>query len=123
MAKILLIEDDHTMVNLLTTLLGIEGYDVVRYKGEQDILNLIQQELPDVILLDVNLKYLENDVGNGFDLLNKIREHQDLKEIRVIMSSGMNYQIESKTAGADGFLMKPYMPDDLLQLIEGKQAL
>ena len=120
MSKIMLIEDDHTMINLLTTLLGIEGHDVLPYKGEQDVLNLIQQKLPDVILLDVNLRNLGNKYENGFDLLKAIREHQDLKEIRVIMSSGMNYQIESETAGADGFLMKPYMPDDLLKLIERK---
>ena len=118
MPKIMLIEDDTTMVGLLKTLLGIEGYQVVSWNTDKDILESIRDELPDVILLDVNLKGLGGRAISGFDLLTSIRGDQDLNQIAVIMSSGMNYQAESKAARADGFIMKPYMPDDLLAMIK-----
>jgi len=118
MSKVMLIEDDHTMIGLLTTLLGIEGYDVIAFRGDGEVLSVIGREQPDVILLDVNLKNLGNEMDNGFDLLAAIRGNSELCHISVIVSSGMNYQEESKSAGADGFIMKPYMPDDLLTLIK-----
>ena len=73
MTKIMLIEDDDTMVSLLTTLLGIEGYEVVAFQGNGEILSAIQQEMPDVILLDVNLKNMGITQISGFDLLASIR--------------------------------------------------
>jgi DNA-binding response OmpR family regulator len=54
----------------------------------------------------------------GFDLLKDIRADDQMKDIGVVMSSGMNYRQESTEAGADGFVMKPYMPDELLKLIK-----
>ena len=118
MPKVMLIEDDKTMVDLLTTLLEIEGYEVATFTGGADVLSCIQQENPEVIVLDVNLDDLGSQLTNGFDLLAAIRKDQDLCHINVIVSSGMNYLEESKAAGAAGFVMKPYMPDDLLDLIK-----
>jgi DNA-binding response OmpR family regulator len=117
MPKILLIEDDAVMVNLLKTLLKIEGFDVVAYLGDGDVFKAIKQERPDVIILDVNLKNIGMDDLTGFDLLKFLRSDDVLSNTGVIMSSGMNYQMESKKAGADGFIMKPYMPEDLLEII------
>jgi CheY-like chemotaxis protein len=106
------------MVDLLTTLLEIEGYEVVTFMGGADVLPFIQREDPEVIVLDINLDDLGSQLTNGFDLLAAMRNNEDLCHIRVIVSSGMNYQEESKTAGAVGFVMKPYMPDDLLDMIK-----
>jgi CheY-like chemotaxis protein len=118
MSKVMLIEDDDTMIGLLNTLLRIDGYEVVTFAGSEDVLQVVQREQPDLILLDVNLKNLGINGVSGFDLLKRIRSHEETKDIGVIMSSGMNYHQESKEAGADRFVMKPYMPDDLLKIIE-----
>jgi len=118
MSKIMLIEDDATMIGLLKTLLGIEGYDVVAFDGSEDVLQAIRREKPDVIILDVNLKNFGIHDFSGFDLLKRMRADDEMNKIGVIMSSGLNYRLESKEAGADGFMMKPYMPDDLLELIK-----
>ena len=118
MPKVMLIEDDKTMISLLKTLLGIEGYDVVAFKGGEDVLQVARREKPAVILMDVNLKNFGIQDITGFDLLKQIRADDELKHIGVVMSSGMSYQQESAEAGADGFVMKPYMPDDLLKLIK-----
>lgn len=118
MSKVLVIEDDAIMIGLLQTLLGIDGYDVVAYKGGEDVLQVVQREQPDVILLDVNLKNFGINDITGLDLVKHIRSDDEIKDTGVIISSGNNYQQESESAGADGFIMKPYMPDDLLKLIK-----
>ena len=118
MSKVLLIEDDDVMISLLKTLLGIDGYEVVAFRSGEDVLQVVQREQPDVILLDVNLKNLGISHVTGLDLVEQIRSNIDTKHTGVIMSSGINYQHESKAAGADAFILKPYMPDDLLKLIK-----
>ena len=118
MSKVMLIEDDTTMINLLQTLLGIEGYEVITFEGDEDVIQVVHREIPDVILMDVNLKNFGINESSGFDLLRRIRSDNDLKDIGVIMSSGMDYRQKSKREGADGFMMKTYMPEDLLSLIK-----
>jgi len=118
MSKVLLIEDDDIMISLLKTLLGMDGYEVVAFRSGEDVLQVVQREQPDVILLDVNLKNLGINHVTGLDLVEQIRSNKDIKHTGVILSSGINYQQESKAAGADAFLLKPFMPDDLLKLIK-----
>jgi CheY-like chemotaxis protein len=115
MPKIIIIEDDRTMQSLLTTLLEMEGYQVINSQQNElkACLNSMKQERPDLAFIDVNLKF-----GSGLDLLRSIRQDEQLMMIRVLMSSGLNYRDECKLAGADGFLLKPYMPDDLIQSIQ-----
>ncbi len=115
MPKIMLIEDDRTMLSLLTILLQMENFNVCSPTDDrpEDILAAIRTEKPDVVLLDVNLR-----LGNGIDLLRTMRGDEELKDTRVIMSSGLDLGHECLQAGADGFLLKPYMPDDLIKLIK-----
>jgi DNA-binding response OmpR family regulator len=112
--KIMLIEDDHTMLSLLNTLLTMEGFQMVPVGDDQfeNILSKIIIEQPDIILMDVNLRQ-----GNGLDLLSSIRSNSALANIRVIMSSGMDYKNECLNKGAQGFIMKPYMPNDLIKIL------
>jgi len=113
--KILIIEDDATMVSLLRMLLGLEGYHVVTLSSEdQDIITLAQNESPNLILLDVHLGQ-----QNGLDVVKKIKEINNLKNIKVIMTSGLDLGESCLKAGADDFVLKPYMPDELLNKIEG----
>lgn len=114
MLKVMLIEDDPTMVSLLTTLLDLEGFIVQaptdhRVKG---LLSTIIDERPQIALVDVNLRD-----GSGLDLVREIRLDPKTKDIRILMSSGLNLKQECIQAGADGFIMKPFMPDELIKLI------
>jgi CheY-like chemotaxis protein len=117
--KILLIEDDCTMLSLLRTLLSFEGYEVLELdclEQLNEIVAIIQKERPDLVLMDVNLHGFD-----GFEILSRIREDQQGKAIRVLMSSGMDFSERCQQAGADGFILKPYMPEDLIKSI--RQAL
>lgn len=108
--KVVLIEDDETMRTLLGELLRMEGYQVVSMDSiepEDTVLTQLIDQKPDVVFLDVNM--------NGRDTFAFLRKLRSKKEgIRVLMSSGMPLETESINVGADGFLMKPFMPNELL---------
>ena len=116
MHKVMLIEDDDTMRALLQTLLEFEGYKVIQQKGDtslDDYMEWIRSEKPSLILLDVHLRNL-----TGFDLVRQIRLEDDLHSTRVLMSSGMDLGIECREAGADDFILKPFMPEELVAKIQ-----
>ncbi len=110
--KILLIEDDETMRTLLRTLMHYEGFEVAQLEDDDNLdvmMDTVQREKPALILLDVYLRQV-----SGFDLLQRIRQDDELKGTRVIMSSGLDFKARCQDEGADGFLLKPYMPDELI---------
>ena len=113
MAKIMLVDDDPITKTLLQTLLEMEGFKVVPWDLGTNVLETVHLEQPDLIVMDVNLNGLD-----GIEVLRELRADQKLQEVRIIMSSGMNYQEECKQGGANDFLLKPYMPDDLINLIK-----
>jgi DNA-binding response OmpR family regulator len=113
--KVMLIEDDNTMLTLLRTLLRFEGFEIAQLDNDDNpdrILQAMRLEQPEAVLLDVHLRQF-----NGFELLHLIRQDEDLKNTRVIMSSGMDFSTRCLDEGADGFLLKPYMPEDLIDEI------
>ncbi len=112
MPKVLLLEDDRDMVALLRTFLELEGFTVRALTLGEPVLPLVESENPDVVLLDVFLAG-----QNGLQILESIRAHPRLGATRVVMVSGMDVSTECKKKGADAFLLKPYMPDDLVRLL------
>ena len=113
MTKVLLLEDDRDMVTLLRTFLELEGFTVRALTLGEPVMELVESENPDVVLLDVFLAG-----QNGMQILESIRAHPRLGATRVVMVSGMDVSIECKKKGADAFLLKPYMPDDLVRLLK-----
>lgn len=112
MSKILLAEDDVTMVGLLKTLLKMEGFETVSIKLNDDVVAVIKREKPDVVLLDVHLFN-----KNGLEILDEIRSDKDTANVPVVMSSGANVKEDCLRRGANAFLPKPFMPDDLINLL------
>lgn len=116
--KLMLIEDDDAMLSILKTLLDFEGFQIGavekdhRINNVADIIDMIRQERPGLILLDINFRHI-----NGLDVLRLLRSDPAICDVRVLISSGMDLAKESEKEGADGFLLKPYMPDDLIRRI------
>ncbi|MBE0669556.1 MAG: response regulator [Anaerolineales bacterium] len=111
--KILLAEDDITMVSLLKTLLKMEGFEVVALQADADVPAAVRKERPDVLLLDVHLSR-----QSGLEILDVLRSSSDIKDVRVVMSSGASLKEECISRGANGFLLKPFMPDDLITILK-----
>ncbi|MBN8582591.1 MAG: response regulator [Anaerolineae bacterium] len=112
MPKILLAEDDFTMVSLLKTLLKMEGYEVIALSADEDVIQAVHKVTPDILLMDVHLFS-----QSGLDILDELRKDPATNAIRIVMSSGASVKEECLHRGANGFLMKPYMPDDLFKLL------
>ena len=112
MARLLVIDDDATMVSLLQTLLELEGYEVMIAHDWGDIPGTAKRANPDLVLLDYYLPGLE-----GTEVIAALREMQDLKDTRIIVTSGMNLEEECLRAGGNAFILKPYSPDTLLEII------
>jgi DNA-binding response OmpR family regulator len=120
MSKIMIIEDDNSMRFLLNTLLQMEGFQAIDDNGCGDnevIIHDIENERPDVIYMDVHIGN-----KNGIDVLKIIRKNEALNSIKVLMSSGMDLAIECEQAGAEGFIMKPFMPEELIAKIKSMCA-
>ena len=112
----MVIEDDANMFSLLQMLLEFEGYEVVLWEGGEqvkDTVNSLCQEKPDLILMDVHLRHL-----NGIDVLESLRKEPELDGVKVLIASGVDMTGRSLQAGADGFILKPFMPDELIKEIQ-----
>jgi CheY-like chemotaxis protein len=112
MLKILLAEDDATMVALLTTLLKMEGYQVAALDGDVDIVSAVLKAKPDILLMDIHMLH-----HNGMDELVKLRAAPGGESVRVLMTSGLDFKDQCLARGANGFIQKPFMPDDLLEAL------
>ena len=113
MAKIILAEDDPTMVSLLKTLLKMEGHEVVALDASSDVAVEVEKQQPHALFMDVHL-----GGQSGMLILEKIRRNEKNAAVRIIMTSGMNMKDECMSRGADIFLLKPFMPDDLIKALQ-----
>lgn len=112
MRKIVIVDDDPNMSRLLRTLFELEGFEVTTAQRYQEILSLIQQVRPDVVLMDVRVQGRET-----LDVVRQIRREQDLTNIPVVMTSGMDYRKQCLDAGANCFLLKPFIPDEMVRMV------
>jgi CheY-like chemotaxis protein len=114
MPKVMLIEDDLTLVGLLRTLLEIEGFtiSIADRANLNHVPQLIHADQPEVVLMDVHMRG-----ANGLEILRAIRQDTGLNPVRVIMTSGIDLGEQCLAAGADGFVLKPYIPDALVKMI------
>ena len=113
MAKVMLAEDDPTMVSLLKTLLQMEGFDVVALSSDANVPDSVINEKPDVLFMDVHIGQ-----QNGMDIVESIRKNPETSDLRVVMTSGLNVKEECMRRGANHFLLKPFMPDDLIKVLK-----
>jgi len=115
-AKILLAEDDLTMRGLLSTLLEIESFDVLLSDARGDnIPELIKTAQPNFLLLDYHLRNV-----SGLDVLRAIKNISPRPII--LMTSGEDRRDQCLEAGADGFILKPYMPDELISWLRERKG-
>jgi DNA-binding response OmpR family regulator len=110
--KILVVEDDSDILNVLNIILGLEGYDVEVLSDGKPILQN-QSTLPDLYILDKTLPQVD-----GVDVCRYIKSDPRTKNIPVIMISGSpNFGSAALEAGATMFIEKPFKMHSLLNTI------
>jgi len=100
------------MVQLLSTLLSLEGYEVQILGRDEDVAAAVEGARPDALLLDMHLAG-----QNGLEVLDRLRRSEAAARVRIIMVSGLNVREDCLSRGADDFLLKPFMPADLLDML------
>jgi two-component system sensor histidine kinase/response regulator len=110
--EILIVDDDPTTAGLLKTLLELDGYAARTVHASSEVIPTLEQDPPDMVLMDVRLRGRD-----GFEVLAEIRKHPRLQSMPVMLMSGIDYRQQARRAGADGFLSKPFNPDDMVRLL------
>lgn len=115
--KALVIDDDKTIVALLSATLRAAGYHVLAAYDAMQGFMLAQREVPAVILLDIQLP-----AGGGLPLLEKITTSTKTHAIPVVIITGgtdPKLEAETKAKGAASFVRKPVDQKALIALLEG----
>lgn len=112
-ATILIIDDDAKLNQLLIGFLGDFGFNVVAATRPEDGLKKIDQEAPDLIILDVMLPGM-----TGFELCKKIRESYAIPIIMLTARGEVTDKIVGLELGADDYLPKPFEPRELVARIQ-----
>ena len=111
--KILMVEDDVFISDVIIQALKREGFNVIYASKGSDVLPLVKEEHPDLILLDLALPDMD-----GLDVLTDIRKEKVLRLIPVIVYSnnaGAENREMAKMKGAVGFIEKSkYMPSEVV---------
>lgn len=110
--RVLLIEDDPNIVDLIRANLHVRGFDTVVSRDGSRALPLLETELPDIVLLDLMLPG-----ADGFELCRAIREHSTVGIIVVSARGGERDKVTALNMGADDYLTKPFGIEELLARI------
>ena len=115
MAKILFVDDDPLTLETYATIIGFYGHEVLLGSNAAEAIEAATEELPDLMVLDMNLPDL-----HGFDLLRRLRKNAKTAKIPAVMVSASPeaFGDQAILAGAQAFHSKPILPDDLLEIIE-----
>lgn len=108
MPKVMIVDDDHTTVKLLETLLELDGFDVSSVGVGGEVIDAANTFQPDLFLMDYHLSDMD-----GVDILREMRAGGPFANTPIVMTSGLDVEDEVMAAGASAFLVKPFEPDEL----------
>lgn len=111
--SILIADDDPLYVKFTAFLLEEAGYRVLKAYNTRDILRLIEQNEPDLVLLDVCMPE-----SSGFDICRQIRRFSEVPIIFLSARSQLQDRVTGLQIGGDDYIIKPFEPADLLARVE-----
>lgn len=115
--RVLAVDDEKLIVLAIRHNLQMAGYEVLTAYDGREAVQAIEQERPDLVILDVMMPEL-----SGWDVLSCIRDDPELQDIPVIMLTALGQDGdvgETLRRGADMHLTKPFEPRQLLQIVKG----
>lgn len=114
--RVVIIDDDLDMVKVIRVMLKVAGMESLEaYSGLRGYA-LVKRELPDVVLLDIMMPDID-----GFEVMRKLKLDEDTRHIPVVFVSartGSAHVEKGLSLGAQGYIKKPFKPDELIGTIE-----
>lgn len=114
--KILVIDDNPDLRDMLTGLLSVKGYTVLTARDGEVGVATAAEEHPDLVICDIAMPNMD-----GFQVLEKLRDGSETSEIPLLfLTASMTRSEEERVlqANANGFLTKPYNSRDLFEMVE-----
>ncbi len=116
MAKILVAEDERDILELIIFTLQFAAHHVLAAENGEQALELVQQELPDLVLLDARMPRL-----SGYEVCRLIKSNPATRDIPVVFLSAKGQESEIRAgleSGAVEYLVKPFSPEELIHSLE-----
>jgi CheY-like chemotaxis protein len=118
MATILVIDDDSRIRRLMSRILTAAGYNIIEASDGREGLTLAQSHQPDLIITDILMPGME-----GMETLLEIRKTMPQTKVLVVSGSAgavatqVNYLSMAEKLGADAILAKPFLPNELTEIV------
>ena len=114
-SRILVVDDDLALAEMIGIVLGSEGFDVATCSDGAQALDVFQQENPDLILLDVMLPGMD-----GIEICTRIRKASDVPIVMLTARTDTADVVAGLEAGADDYVPKPFKPKELVARVRAR---
>jgi two-component system response regulator VicR len=115
--KILCIEDEQEMIDLIRLILSRRGFEIFGANGGKEGLEIIRREHPDLVLLDLMMPEMD-----GWDVYQQMKSDETTKRIPVIVVTAKAQSIDKvlglHIAKVDDYITKPFSPQELLASVD-----
>ncbi len=116
MSQTILVADDNRQIRMLVkAALRSGGYEIVEAEDGEQAVELVTQEPPDLVLLDVMMPKLD-----GFEVLHFLRKRPETSSVRVVMLTTAAQETDRERAeaeGVEGYVVKPFEPTELKRVV------
>ena len=112
-SKILVVDDESSIRTLVRSYLAAEEYAVVEAENGEEAVQLVQEQTPDLVVLDVSMPVLD-----GIEALRQIRTFSDVYVVMLTARSEEVDKLIGLSVGADDYLTKPFSPRELVARIK-----
>ncbi|ABD00842.1 chemotaxis protein CheY [Synechococcus sp. 63AY4M2] len=116
MSKVLVVDDNRTYLEAISSLLSESGLEVSTAMDGVEAMDIIRQQKPDVVVLDIVMPGM-----NGYEVCREVKKDESTKHIRIVVCSTKDqvFDIEwAKRNQADAYVTKPFKPQELLATIK-----
>ncbi len=115
--RLVCIEDEPEMIDLVRLILGRKGFEVIGANGGVEGLETVRREKPDLVLLDLMMPDMD-----GWEVYQQIKADEELRNIPVVVVTAKAQSIDKvlglHIAKVDDYITKPFGPQELLESVE-----
>lgn len=115
--RVVCVEDEPEMIDLIELILGRKGYEVIGAKGGEKGLEAVRSEKPDLVLLDLMMPDMD-----GWEVYQQLKADKATRDIPVIVVTAKAQSIDKvlglHIAKVDDYISKPFSPQELMDSVE-----